>query len=144
MSSYLQRLAQVFVQEVGEQLTEYTFVFPNRRAGLFFRRYLGQSLQRPIFSPEIMTINDCFASLSDLHVVDQLSLLVRLYDHYIALRPNGEPIERVSTSSTSWSTFSQTVSPVNGKVTIGLTYSKGDETNALDLAAIKELTVTEL
>jgi hypothetical protein len=94
MSSYLQRLAQVFVQEVGEQLTEYTFVFPNRRAGLFFRRYLGQSLQRPIFSPEIMTINDCFASLSDLHVVDQLSLLVRLYDHYIALRPNGEPIER--------------------------------------------------
>lgn len=94
MSSYLQRLAHTFAQEVGEQLTEYTFVFPNRRAGLFFRKYLGQSLPRPIFSPEIMTINECFASLSDLRVSDQLTLIIRLYDLYQQLRPEAEPIEQ--------------------------------------------------
>lgn len=92
--SYLQRLAQVFAQEVGERLTEYTFVFPNRRAGLFFRRYLGQALPRPIFSPEIMTINECFGSLSHLRVADQLTLLIRLYDLYQQLRPQAEPIEQ--------------------------------------------------
>ena len=65
MKSYLKRIAQVFAENVGEHLSEYTFVFPNHRAGLFFRKYLGQSLDHPIFSPEIMTINDCFGSLSD-------------------------------------------------------------------------------
>lgn len=94
MSSYLNRLAQVFAQEVGEGLSEYTFVFPNRRAGLFFRRYLGKALSRPIFSPEVITINECFASLSDLRVADQLTLLLRLYSIYREQRHNAEPIER--------------------------------------------------
>ena len=94
MQSYLKRLAQVFAQQVGEQLSQYTFVFPNRRAGLFFRRYLGQALSRPILSPRVMTINECFASLTDLRVTDQLTLLVRLYKHYKGLRENAEPIEK--------------------------------------------------
>ena len=92
--SYLHRLAQVFAQEVGNELTGYTFVFPNRRAGLFFRRYLGQALPQPIFSPRVMTINECFASLSDLRVTDQLTLLMRLYTQYQQLRPEPEPIEQ--------------------------------------------------
>ena len=94
MQSYLQRLAQVFVQEVGNELPEYTFVFPNHRAGLFFRRYLGQMLSRPIFSPRVMTINDCFASLSQLRVTDQLTLVVRLYNFYQQLHPQPEAIEK--------------------------------------------------
>ena len=94
MSSYLQRLAKVFAHEVGEQLSDYTFVFPNHRAGLFFRKYLGLSLERPIFSPEILTINECFASLSHLRVADQLSLLMRLYAHYTELRPQAESIDQ--------------------------------------------------
>ena len=94
MSSYLQRLASVFVAELGNKLSEYTFVFPNRRAGLFFRRYLGQTSNYPLFSPEIMTINECFSSLSDLHIADQLSLLMRLYDLYQNMHPQAEPIEQ--------------------------------------------------
>lgn len=94
MKSYLKRIAQVFAENVGEHLSGYTFVFPNHRAGLFFRKYLGQSLDHPIFSPEIMTINDCFGSLSELYVADQLSLLVRLYNLYKNMRPSAEPIEK--------------------------------------------------
>ena len=63
MSSYLRRLAQIFAQEVGSELYKYAFVFPNHRAGLFFRKYIGESLSCPTFLPEIMTINECFASL---------------------------------------------------------------------------------
>ena len=94
MSSYLRRLARMFVAELGDKLSGYTFVFPNRRAGLFFRRYLGQASPYPIFSPEIMTINECFGSLSELHVADQLSLLMRLYNIYQNIRPKAEPIEQ--------------------------------------------------
>lgn len=90
----LSRLAEVFAREVGAELPQYTFVFPNHRAGLFFRKYLSEAVAKPIFSPEVITINECFASLSDLRVADPLTLLVRLYDIYRRLRPDAEPIER--------------------------------------------------
>lgn len=93
MRSYLYRLAQVFAKEVGKQVSDYTFVFPNRRAGLFFRKYLGESISQPILAPKILTINECFASLSDLRVADQLTLVLRLYSIYQQLRPNAEPLE---------------------------------------------------
>lgn len=92
--SYLQRLAQVFAREVGDRISEYTFVFPNRRAGLFFRRQLGKYITKPIFSPKLMTINECFASLSHLHVADSLTLLIQLYAIYQHIRPNAEPLEQ--------------------------------------------------
>lgn len=94
MSSYLSRLAQTFAREVGSELPQYTFVFPNHRAGLFFRKYLSQALDKPVFSPEVLTINECFAQLTDLRLADQLTLLVRLYDLYRRQRPDAEPIEQ--------------------------------------------------
>ena len=90
----LSRLAQTFAREVGSSLPQYTFVFPNHRAGLFFRKYLSQAVDKPVFSPEILTINECFAQLTDLRLADQLTLLVRLYDLYRHLRPDAEPIEQ--------------------------------------------------
>lgn len=83
MNSYLQRLAATFVREVGEaELTHYTFVFPNRRAGLFFRKHVAAALEHPIIAPRISTINECFYALSDLKVADQLDLLFRVYQAY--------------------------------------------------------------
>ena len=90
----LSRLALTFAREVGSSLPQYTFVFPNHRAGLFFRKYLSQAVDKPVFSPEILTINECFAQLTDLRLADQLTLLVRLYDLYRHLRPDAEPIEQ--------------------------------------------------
>ena len=94
MRSKLHAIAQIFVREVGDNLQHYTFVFPNHRAGLFFRKYLSQYVQRPMFAPRIMSINECFAELSDLQVTDQLTLLLRLYDEYQKLRPEVEPLDR--------------------------------------------------
>lgn len=82
MHSYLQQLAKQMVRKAGDRIQDYTFVFPNRRAGLFFRHYLAGEMQHPIWAPEILTINDCFAALSPLHTVDQLTLLIRLYHVY--------------------------------------------------------------
>lgn len=90
----LQRLAAVFMQEVGTDLSQYTFVFPNHRAGLFFRKYLSEIVDKPIFSPEIITINECFGQFTDLRVADPLTLLFRLYTIYRAERPDAEPLEQ--------------------------------------------------
>ena len=94
MRSKLHAIAQTFVKQVGEDLSRYTFVFPNHRAGVFFRKYLSQSVDRPMFAPRVMSINECFAELSDLQVSDQLTLLLHLYSIYQDIRPNAEELER--------------------------------------------------
>lgn len=93
MKSKLHAIAQTFVREVGEDLQHYTFVFPNHRAGLFFRKYLSQYTERPLFAPRVMTINECFAEFSELQVADPLNLLLRLYAVYQQLYPDAEPLD---------------------------------------------------
>ncbi|MEI8086766.1 MAG: PD-(D/E)XK nuclease family protein [Paludibacter sp.] len=83
MNSFLNRIAEVFYSNYDARISDLTFVFPNRRAGLFFQRYLAEIAAKPIFSPEILTINDCFASASSWQTADRLSMLFRLYRIYI-------------------------------------------------------------
>lgn len=94
MRSKLHAIAQTFVTQVGSDLPRYTFVFPNHRAGLFFRKYLSQYVDKPMFAPHVMSINECFSELSDLQVADQLTLLLRLYSEYQRLKPNAETLDQ--------------------------------------------------
>jgi Fe-S-cluster formation regulator IscX/YfhJ len=82
MNSFLYRIAQVYYSEFREDISRLTFVFPNRRAGLFFQRYISEIAAKPIFSPEIVTINECFAAASHWQTADRLSNLFRLYRIY--------------------------------------------------------------
>ncbi len=94
MRSKLHAIAQTFVEQVGSDLQRYTFVFPNHRAGLFFRKYLSQYVDKPMFAPRVMSINECFAELSDLLVADQLTLLLRLYSEYRCVKPDAESLDQ--------------------------------------------------
>ena len=94
MRSKLHAIAQTFVTQVGSDLPRYTCVFPNHRAGLFFRKYLSQYVDKPMFAPHVMSINECFSELSDLQVADQLTLLLRLYSEYQRLKPNAETLDQ--------------------------------------------------
>ena len=94
MRSKLHAIARTFVEQVGDDLQSYTFVFPNHRAGLFFRKYLSQYVTKPMFAPRVMTINECFAELSDLQVADQLTLLLHLYAEYQRVYPDAEALDQ--------------------------------------------------
>ena len=93
MNSFLHRLAQTFCTQYKSEISRFTFVFPNRRAGLFFRRYLSEFIEKPLFSPEIITINECFLSASNFRQADRLSLLFRLYHIYKEIRKNAESFD---------------------------------------------------
>ncbi len=66
-------------------------------------------------------------------------------DAMFGITINGKPLRRVIESTDTWTEFNETVEPVDGKIVIGLTYSKGENPTAdesfLDLAAIKNLVV---
>ncbi len=84
--SYLQSLAELFAQNVGSELKNYCFVFPNQRAGLFFKRDLALACKQPILAPDVVTINDCFYRLTNTRLVDPIDLLLRVHHIHNELR----------------------------------------------------------
>lgn len=83
MNGFLKQTASHLFNLYQDKISEITMVFPNRRGGVFFTNYLNSLVIKPLISPEIITINELFSSLSSFHVPDRLSLIFRLYKVYI-------------------------------------------------------------
>ena len=82
MKPFLYHIAELFYAHYGADVHRLAFVFPNRRAGLFFRKYLSELSEKPLFSPAIWTINDLFARISGKQPADRIRTLFRLYEIY--------------------------------------------------------------
>ena len=66
------------------QLTDWLFVFPNRRAGLFFDKYLCELNDgKPLLAPRNLTVGDLFDLFTEYRVANQTELLFRLYKIYV-------------------------------------------------------------
>lgn len=83
MTPFLQQIASLFYQQYGAEVSGLAFVFPNRRTGLFFQKYLSEVADKPLFSPTILTINDLFVQLSGKQTADRINMLFMLYDIYV-------------------------------------------------------------
>lgn len=88
MSEFLKTIATQFYTTYGD-LSDFCFVFPSKRSGNFFRKYLKETLPTDKFmlSPKIQTINDFIVDTSGLVVDNRIDLLFRLYKEYQRLRP---------------------------------------------------------
>ena len=70
MTPFLYRIAQAFYERYGHDISQLAFVFPNRRSGIFFQKYLADQEDRDAFAKAIetywsgakMTNVDAFAS----------------------------------------------------------------------------------
>ncbi|WP_288757966.1 PD-(D/E)XK nuclease family protein [uncultured Parabacteroides sp.] len=83
MKPFLYQVASLFYEKWEAEVSCLAFVFPNRRTGLFFQKYLSEVADTPLFSPTILTINDLFIQLSGKQSADRISMLFILYDIYI-------------------------------------------------------------
>src|SRR5260221_5394325 len=81
MKAFLQELAEEIYKSPTD-LSKITVVFPNRRAALYFRKYLGELITKPVFSPRLLTFEDFVSGLSSLRVPDKLDLIYRLHQSY--------------------------------------------------------------
>lgn len=93
MHSFLYRVAECYYQHYNSDISNFTFVFPNRRASLFFRNYLSEIAVSPFFCPELLTINDCFSTGTHLILSDRLSNLFRIYQIYQRLSGSRESFD---------------------------------------------------
>ncbi len=93
MTPFLYRIAQKFYSEYKNELYRHTFVFPNKRAGVFFQKYLAEIAEKPIFSPNTITTKELFESLSAFQSADKIRMLEMLYKNYIHLAKTDESFD---------------------------------------------------
>ncbi|HNW49631.1 MAG TPA: PD-(D/E)XK nuclease family protein [Prolixibacteraceae bacterium] len=93
MDKFLDCVASYLFDKFQNDLSEVTVVFPNRRAGLFFQKYLSQRIDKPLFSPRILTITDLITEFSDLKIDDPNSLIIRLWETFTEVTSSTETID---------------------------------------------------
>jgi hypothetical protein len=93
MEYFLQRIAKFLYSENGDNLRDHCLVFPGRRPGLFFLKYLSAEIDRPVWMPSVLTINDLFRSLSKLHQAENEILLFELYKVFRNISRSGESFD---------------------------------------------------
>ncbi|MGB6269202.1 MAG: PD-(D/E)XK nuclease family protein [Olleya sp.] len=67
--------------------SELIFILPSRRAGVFLRRELSLLINKTIFSPKIISIENFVEELSQLKSITNTELLFKFYNTYKALTP---------------------------------------------------------
>ncbi|GJM59881.1 PD-(D/E)XK nuclease family protein [Persicobacter diffluens] len=77
-STFLSELADMILRDFP-QPEKLTIIFPNRRAGLFLRKAISQKINKAIWSPNVISIDDFIQRLSDLKTQDPLALNFELY-----------------------------------------------------------------
>lgn len=93
LKPFLKELAQKICKDYP-QLGDVTVVFPNRRATLYFRKYLAEEIKRPVFTPRLLTIEDFIGNLSDYKIPDKLELVHRLYRSYTDVIRSDEAFDK--------------------------------------------------
>ena len=93
MEYFLKKIAKSLYAEFETSLNHHCLVFPNRRAGLYFLKYLSAEINKPVWSPAIITINEFFRSFSRLQTTDNEILLFELYRIYRKLKKSSESFD---------------------------------------------------
>lgn len=66
-----------------KDVSSLTLIFPSKRAGGFFKQYLKKRIDKTIFSPKIISIEDFIQEISDLEIISPISLLFKCYEAYL-------------------------------------------------------------
>jgi hypothetical protein len=93
MNSFLKDTARQILDS-GRKLDELVIVLPNRRAGLFFTRHLGELIEQPVWMPEVRTIEQVFYGLAGNTPADELTLIFELYELYSQIQEEPEDFDR--------------------------------------------------
>lgn len=93
MTPFLKELAEQTIKD-QQRLDDLTFVFPNRRAALYFENYLGRALDKPKWAPSLLSIEQFFKVHSELKEPDHLTLVYRLHQVYASVLKNQESFDK--------------------------------------------------
>lgn len=85
MQPFLSQVAQIYTEREGSNMIDYCFVFPNKRSGMFFSKYLTELNDTVTFQPAITTISDLVLDFSEGVEASRLEQLFILYTLYLRI-----------------------------------------------------------
>jgi hypothetical protein len=94
MKYFLEEIAENLLERFSNDLGDVTIVFPNKRAGLFFNKALSERVKKPLWSPEIQSIEEFIYSLHGKKPADRLTLILILYKAYQKTTGASETFDR--------------------------------------------------
>ncbi len=82
MKPFLQQVAEIYIANEAIRITDYCFVFPNKRSGKFFAKHLRQASGTTSVQPAITTISDFVLNFSQGVEASRMEQLFILYGIY--------------------------------------------------------------
>ncbi len=92
MKGFLEEVASDLHSRYGERLSEFSVLFPSRRARLFFTEALQREIGRPMWQPHWVSIDDLMSEISGLRTTERVRLITELYKIYS--RYHEEPFDK--------------------------------------------------
>ncbi len=85
MKPFLEKLAELIVKRYPDDPGQVCVVLPNRRAGLFLKKYLADQFPGPFWAPVTYSVEDFIIQHSGLQPAEPAGLLFELYEVHCAV-----------------------------------------------------------
>lgn len=82
MNNFLYKACQDIYLRHKDIFKDTIVVFPNKRAGVFFKKHLSNIAKETIWIPQITTLNEFIEEHSEMQKDDNISLIFKLYNIY--------------------------------------------------------------
>jgi len=86
MTSFLENVI-ADLQNQSIDVSKLNFILPSKRAGIYLKNLISRNTGKTIFSPEILSIETCVETLSEIEYGQNTELLFDFYDVYLAITP---------------------------------------------------------
>jgi hypothetical protein len=94
-TSFLDKIAQVLIENYSGKLSNTIVVLPNKRAKIFLIEALKNQVSTNILSPEIISIEEFIQDIASIRNIDPIELLFEFYEVYLSIteKPHQQSFE---------------------------------------------------
>ena len=79
MKPFLEKIAERLVEKYSTNMHQVHIVLPSKRAIVFLKNYISKKIKKAVFLPKITSIEDFILEVSNLEILDNISLQFKLY-----------------------------------------------------------------
>ncbi|RLD46528.1 MAG: hypothetical protein DRI86_02970 [Bacteroidetes bacterium] len=98
MAKFLEKVAKELLLLSKDELRDALIILPNRRAKLYLTRHIANNVNEPIWSPEIIAINDFVYNNLKITETDNIELILKLFEVHKKIDPkNAQSLDQFTT-----------------------------------------------
>lgn len=91
--TFLDKLSSEIILHYQDCLSEITIVLPNKRARVFLIESIKKQLNKTVFAPQIVSIEDFIQDMAGIRSADSIELLFEFYTVYLSVTPKEQQQE---------------------------------------------------